>query len=374
MEALLGATRAEMGFVFGLATVTLTVGMNFAPQLYRRLSPVTLALACGLTSGLGLVLAASASGFTQFALGYGVLFGPGAGVLFIVSQQAVNQTVVQAPRPRQRLCREPLPARRDARRAGLRLVDRGLRGAAHARGSRRRRAGGVRDRGGPAAGRARSRCTTRPRRRLKVTGWRPARAHVLPAGGGVLPRRVGRPHGAEPGRRDRAGLRRRRGVRGGRDHLHHRCRRRRPHRRRMAGRSLRGRARGRGRACVLARGRRAADAEPRRRRAPPSPSASSASATASSRGSPPARSRSTGTRTSSAASQAASTSPGARQRSACRCSRARCSTAPAATPPRCGWRRGSMCWGWWSPAGCPRGELQLLREYQHDTQHAGTHN
>ena len=41
-----------------------------------------IALACSLTSGLGLVLAASASGFTQFALGYGVLFGPGAGVLF----------------------------------------------------------------------------------------------------------------------------------------------------------------------------------------------------------------------------------------------------------------------------------------------------
>jgi MFS family permease len=95
MEALLGATRAEMGFVFGLATVTLTVGMNVAPQLYRRLSPITLALACSLTSGLGLVLAASASGFTQFALGYGVLFGPGAGVLFIIAQQAVNQTVVQ---------------------------------------------------------------------------------------------------------------------------------------------------------------------------------------------------------------------------------------------------------------------------------------
>ena len=92
MEALLGATRAEMGFVFGLATVTLTVGMNVAPQLYRRLSPITLALACGLTNGLGLVLAASASGFTPFALGYGVLFGPGTGVLFII---AVNQTVAQ---------------------------------------------------------------------------------------------------------------------------------------------------------------------------------------------------------------------------------------------------------------------------------------
>ena len=93
MEALLGATRAEMSFVFGLATVTLTIGMNFAPQLYRRLSPAALAVACGVSSGAGLWLSASASSFLQFALGYGVLFGPGAGVLFIVAQQAVNQTV-----------------------------------------------------------------------------------------------------------------------------------------------------------------------------------------------------------------------------------------------------------------------------------------
>ena len=95
MEALLGATRAEMSFVFGLATVTLTVGMNFTPQLYRRFSPAALGLACGLLSAVGLWLAASASSFVQFALGYGVLFGPGAGVLFIVSQQAVNQTVAK---------------------------------------------------------------------------------------------------------------------------------------------------------------------------------------------------------------------------------------------------------------------------------------
>ena len=85
MEALLGATRAEMGFVFGLATITLTVGMNFAPQLCRG-SPGGARARC-LTSGLGLVLAASASGFTQFALGYGVLFGPGAGVLFIIGSR-----------------------------------------------------------------------------------------------------------------------------------------------------------------------------------------------------------------------------------------------------------------------------------------------
>jgi MFS family permease len=96
MEALIGATRAEMSFVFGLATVTLTLGMNFAPQLYRRVSPGPLAVACGVSSAAGLWLAASASSFAQFALGYGLLFGPGAGVVFIVGQQAVNQTVVSA--------------------------------------------------------------------------------------------------------------------------------------------------------------------------------------------------------------------------------------------------------------------------------------
>lgn len=93
MEALLGATRAEMSFVFALATVTLTVGMNFAPRLYLRLAPAPLALLCGASSGLGLWLAASASGVLQFALGYGLLFGPGAGIMFIAGQQAVNQTV-----------------------------------------------------------------------------------------------------------------------------------------------------------------------------------------------------------------------------------------------------------------------------------------
>jgi MFS family permease len=94
MEALLGATRAEMSFVFALATVTLTIGMNFAPQLYRRVPPAVLGVACGLASGAGLWLAASATTFAHFALGYGVLFGPGAGVLFTLCQQAVNQTVV----------------------------------------------------------------------------------------------------------------------------------------------------------------------------------------------------------------------------------------------------------------------------------------
>ena len=96
VEALIGATRGEMSLVFGLTTVTLTAGMNLAPRLYRRLSPATLAIACALSSGAGLWLAGSATGVVQFAIGYALLFGPGAGVLFTVSQQAVNQTVTRS--------------------------------------------------------------------------------------------------------------------------------------------------------------------------------------------------------------------------------------------------------------------------------------
>ncbi len=93
LEALLGVGRAETSAVFGLATITLTVGMNLAPRLYGALSPPVLALACGASSAGGLLLAAGAESLAQFAIGYGVLFGLGAGVGFILVQQGVNQTV-----------------------------------------------------------------------------------------------------------------------------------------------------------------------------------------------------------------------------------------------------------------------------------------
>jgi OFA family oxalate/formate antiporter-like MFS transporter len=93
LEALLGIGRAETSFVFALATITLTIGMNLAPRLYRAVPPPVLALACGLCSSGGLFLAAAADGLAQFAAGYGVLFGLGAGVGFILVQQGVNQTV-----------------------------------------------------------------------------------------------------------------------------------------------------------------------------------------------------------------------------------------------------------------------------------------
>jgi len=91
MEALLAISRAEMTLVFALATISLTAGMNLAPRLYRSLSPALLVLGCGVGSAAGLLLTSRASGFAELALGYGVLFGIGGGICFIVMQQAVNQ-------------------------------------------------------------------------------------------------------------------------------------------------------------------------------------------------------------------------------------------------------------------------------------------
>ena len=93
LEAQLGVGRTETSFVFGLATIVLTLGMNLAPRLYRALPPAALALGCGACSVAGLLLAAGASGLAQFALGYGVLYALGAGVAFTLCQQGVNQTV-----------------------------------------------------------------------------------------------------------------------------------------------------------------------------------------------------------------------------------------------------------------------------------------
>ena len=93
LEALLGVGRAELSFVFGLATVTLTGAMVAAPSVYRRMAPWAIALACGACGAGGLFLAARATTFAELALGYGVLFGVGAGIGFIVVHQGVNQTV-----------------------------------------------------------------------------------------------------------------------------------------------------------------------------------------------------------------------------------------------------------------------------------------
>jgi len=94
MEAMLGIGRADMAFVFSLAAIALTVGMVGAPRLYRRFAPVTLLLGSAGLSATGLLVAARADSLLQLALGYGVLFGLGGGVVFTTLQQGMNQAVV----------------------------------------------------------------------------------------------------------------------------------------------------------------------------------------------------------------------------------------------------------------------------------------
>ena len=93
MEALLGIGRAEMAIVFSMASIFLTIGMLIGPALYRRFAPVPLLLVCGALSASGLLIAAAAQGIEHLLLGYGVLFGLGGGVVFIMMQQGLNQTI-----------------------------------------------------------------------------------------------------------------------------------------------------------------------------------------------------------------------------------------------------------------------------------------
>jgi OFA family oxalate/formate antiporter-like MFS transporter len=93
LELLLGVSRAELAFVFALATIGFTAGMNLAPHVYGLASPPALILACAVVSTAGIALAATAGGLVQLTAGYSVLFGIGGGVAYILAQQAVNLTV-----------------------------------------------------------------------------------------------------------------------------------------------------------------------------------------------------------------------------------------------------------------------------------------
>lgn len=95
MESMLAIGRAEMVSVFALASVSLTVGMNVGPRLYNSVPPALLLILSGAASAAGLGLTALASGLAAFVLGYGVLFGLGAGICFIVLQQGVNQSAAR---------------------------------------------------------------------------------------------------------------------------------------------------------------------------------------------------------------------------------------------------------------------------------------
>ncbi|MBL8674902.1 MAG: hypothetical protein JNL07_08460, partial [Rhodospirillales bacterium] len=90
MERELGLTRAELSIVFALATIAFTAGMMGAPRLFGRAPVPALVAACAAAAAGGIALAAVARGFVELALGYGLMFGLGGGVSYILVQQVVN--------------------------------------------------------------------------------------------------------------------------------------------------------------------------------------------------------------------------------------------------------------------------------------------
>ncbi len=93
IEQELAIPRSALSLVFGLATVGFTVGSVGAAFLYRLAPAPILVLGCALVAASGIALAATASGLPQLLVGYGVVFGTGGGVAFILLQQGVNMLV-----------------------------------------------------------------------------------------------------------------------------------------------------------------------------------------------------------------------------------------------------------------------------------------
>src|SRR3954451_14438531 len=93
LEQELGVSRSALSLVFGVATAGFTVGSVGAAFLYRVAPAPVLVLASALVAAAGVALAASAHGLPLLLLGYGVVFGTGGGVSYILLQQGVNMLV-----------------------------------------------------------------------------------------------------------------------------------------------------------------------------------------------------------------------------------------------------------------------------------------
>jgi OFA family oxalate/formate antiporter-like MFS transporter len=93
LESLLGLSRADLALVFAVAAAVFAVAMNLTPLAFGRAPAPLLVLACAALGAGGIALAASARGLGQLVMGYGVLFGTGVGVSYILFQQIVNLAV-----------------------------------------------------------------------------------------------------------------------------------------------------------------------------------------------------------------------------------------------------------------------------------------
>ena len=93
IEQDLGIGRSALSLVFGIATVGFTIGSVGAPLLFRLAAAPVLLLGCAAVAAAGLAYAATATTLLPLVLGYGLAFGTGGGVAFILLQQGVNMLV-----------------------------------------------------------------------------------------------------------------------------------------------------------------------------------------------------------------------------------------------------------------------------------------
>jgi MFS transporter, OFA family, oxalate/formate antiporter len=91
----LGIARSALSFVFGLAAVGFTVGLNLAPVAFG-MAPTWMLLAVSMAAAvIGIGMAATANGLAELLIGYSVLFGIGGGVAYLVLQQGANLLITR---------------------------------------------------------------------------------------------------------------------------------------------------------------------------------------------------------------------------------------------------------------------------------------
>ncbi len=93
IEQELAIPRSALSLVFGLATVGFTVGSVGAAFLFRVASAPWLVVGAAVVAAGGIALASIAHGLPLLLFGYGVVFGTGGGVAYILLQQGVNMLV-----------------------------------------------------------------------------------------------------------------------------------------------------------------------------------------------------------------------------------------------------------------------------------------
>jgi MFS transporter, OFA family, oxalate/formate antiporter len=91
----LGIARSALSFVFGLAAVGFTVGLNLAPVAFG-MAPTWMLLAVSMAAAvIGIGMAATANGLAELLIGYSVLFGIGGGAAYLVLQQGANLLITR---------------------------------------------------------------------------------------------------------------------------------------------------------------------------------------------------------------------------------------------------------------------------------------